>query len=270
MASLGKEAAVTKESKLALIIGFVLVLVVGVLVSDHFSQANKMSHDTISPEEGATRTPIASLGDREAQAINDAFARVQPPNRSAPIESDSTPQDTFEPIAIDNTNPRSILDNAIDYARNTKLPQAASTVEKREERTPEPQRLPDPQYQAYTVQSGDTLIGIARRLLGDGDRYTEIEALNADKLGPDLVITIGMKLRLPSDATIITLGSRETPRSMRSRGERSYTVKPGDTLGEIAFKLLGTSKRMEEIVELNGLDSADTIFVGMTLKIPAK
>jgi nucleoid-associated protein YgaU len=192
------------------------------------------------------------------------------PTRSAPNESNSTPQDTFEPIAIDNTNPRSILDNAIDYARNTKLPQAASTIEKREERAPEPSRLPEPQYQTYKVQSGDTLIGIARRLLGDGDRYTEIEALNADQLGPDLVITIGMTLKLPPDATIITLGSRDAQRSTQDHAERSYTVKPGDTLGEIAFKLLGTSKRMDEIVELNGLDSADTIFVGMTLKIPAK
>ena len=60
----------TKESKLALIIGFVLVLVVGVLVSDHFSQASKMSHDTLEPGEAEVSTPIASLGDRDRNAIN--------------------------------------------------------------------------------------------------------------------------------------------------------------------------------------------------------
>ena len=55
MAPPGKEAAVTKESKLALIIGFVLVLVVGVLVSDHFSQASSMKLDTMRGEQPRER-----------------------------------------------------------------------------------------------------------------------------------------------------------------------------------------------------------------------
>lgn len=276
LVSLGKEAAVTKESKLALIIGFVLVLVVGVLVSDHFSQANKMSLHNLAQGEQETRTPIASLGTRESQGINNAFREVTPPTRANEFATIQPPVQDHAPIQIDNTNPadtRSILDDAMKFAQdtinNTEFHKAAEWKPK--EVKSEPTRpLPEKKYQSYKVVAGDTLIGIARRLLGNGDRYTEIESLNADKLGPDLVLKIGMTLVLPEDARIITLEDRGTKAPVKRAGDRVYTVKSGDTLGEIAYKLLGTSKRADEIVKLNGLESADTIFVGMTLKIPAE
>lgn len=276
MASLGKEAAVTKESKLALIIGFVLVLVVGVLVSDHFSQANKMSHERLAHEEEPTQTPIASLGTRETRAIDDAFGDVADQVRANEYASRAQTPRTQPPVTIDNTNPGgSILDSAIQVARetvnNTAFPAAAETRRNDPVTIPaSPQRLSEPEYERYTVKPGDSLIAIARRFLGDGKRYTEIELLNADVLGPDLVLQVGMTLKLPADAQIITLNDRGSSTTVSSSGGRHYTVKSGDTLGEISYKLLGTSKRMDEIVALNDLDSADNIFVGMTLKIPAK
>ncbi len=276
MASLGKEAAVTKESKLALIIGFVLVLVVGVLVSDHFSQANKMSLQNLAQGEQETRTPIATLGPRESQGINNAFRDIAEQVRSNEYASGAQTQPSHAPVEIDNTNPgsTSILDDAIKYAQETvkkaEYPVAGDWKPKQPVQQEPIREIPEPTYHLYTVESGDTLIGIARRYLGDGDRYRDIESLNADKLGPDLVLKVGMKLRLPGDAPIITLQERGKSSTVKRSGDRVYTVKPGDTLGEIAYKLLGTSKRANEIVELNEIESADTIFVGMTLKIPAK
>jgi nucleoid-associated protein YgaU len=50
----------------------------------------------------------------------------------------------------------------------------------------------------YTVRSGDSLSKIAKKQLGDGNRWQEIYALNRDVIGanPDL-IKPGQKLRLP-------------------------------------------------------------------------
>ncbi len=49
----------------------------------------------------------------------------------------------------------------------------------------------------YVVAAGDTLISIARNVLGDASRWEEIYALNRDRLeSPDLIVP-GMKLRLP-------------------------------------------------------------------------
>lgn len=50
---------------------------------------------------------------------------------------------------------------------------------------------------------------------------------------------------------------------------RIYTVQHGDTLWEIAKKLLGSGNRYREIVSLNGLKS-NIIYSGMKLKIPNK
>lgn len=283
----GKEAAVTRESKLALIIGFVLVLLVGVLVSDHFSQASSMALDTRGEEGLLIEQPIAQLGPREQQAIDRAIvqgerpaqlAQNQPENQfRAPVE---TREQVEAPIIISNSN--SIIDQAIDEARRfaneTHLPAAAQPSRTQPTTIPADRvvrTLPDQTYIDYRVVSGDSLIGIARRLLGDGERWREIESLNANQLGPDSVLQIGMTLKLPSDARMLTnsttkTSNKQTTKKVNNTASRSYTVKSGDTLGEISQKLLGTSKRMGEIVELNGLSSADEIFVGMTLKIPAK
>ncbi len=50
-----------------------------------------------------------------------------------------------------------------------------------------------------TVQSGDTLWAIAARHLGDGNRWSEIYALNQDVIPDPNVIEVGQVLRLPGD-----------------------------------------------------------------------
>jgi nucleoid-associated protein YgaU len=60
-------------------------------------------------------------------------------------------------------------------------------------------------------------------------------------------------------------------REAQSGGARTYRVQDGDTLSMIAQRELGTSKRWQEIYELNRrvLDDKVTIKVGMELKLPA-
>lgn len=49
----------------------------------------------------------------------------------------------------------------------------------------------------YTVKNGDTLWGIAKKLLGDGNRYREIQKENGLA---DTVIRAGMVLKIPSNS----------------------------------------------------------------------
>ena len=49
----------------------------------------------------------------------------------------------------------------------------------------------------YTVKQGDTLWGIAKKLLGDGNRYREIQKENGLQ---DTLIRVGMVLKIPSDS----------------------------------------------------------------------
>lgn len=54
-----------------------------------------------------------------------------------------------------------------------------------------------PQPKSYTVQAGDCLWNIAKKYCGDGSKYTEIAALNADKIVNPNLIHPGQVLTLP-------------------------------------------------------------------------
>jgi len=52
--------------------------------------------------------------------------------------------------------------------------------------------------------------------------------------------------------------------------EDAYTVESGDTLGEIALRTLGTSRRAAELARHNGIDPGAPIRVGQVLRLPPR
>lgn len=66
-------------------------------------------------------------------------------------------------------------------------------------RTPvRPDPVPAAGETIHVIESGDTLIAIARDHLGDGTRWEEIYALNKQEIGPDpAALKVGMKIKLP-------------------------------------------------------------------------
>ncbi len=135
----------------------------------------------------------------------------------------------------------------------------------------------------YTVQRGDTLIGIARKTLGDGNRWQEIASLNNINRPSDLLV--GMVLKLPAQAGSIPLpappvvtpiptpvtppaGSTEPESEQLPNGPSTYTVQPGDSLFSIAEKRLGDRARWGEIGRLNNLPDPSNLRVGTVLLLP--
>lgn len=105
----------------------------------------------------------------------------------------------------------------------------------------------------YTVQSGDTLSGIASRY------GTTVQALaNLNGISNPNVIRVGQVLRLPSSTT---------PKPTETQGAWYYTVQSGDSLWAIARDQLGDYHRVDEIKALNGLTSS-IIYPGQRLKLP--
>ncbi len=158
----------------------------------------------------------------------------------------------------------------------------------------------------HTIASGDTAMKIAKRYYGDSNAWRELAKYNGDRIGKNGELRVGIRVRIPAPEKLGLKAKSEpkaepksepkspskttsTPSETRiaskpeakgepksdSKGEskssgKTYTVKKGDTLGEIAMNQLGTMKRADEIVKLNGLKSAASIREGMTLKMPAK
>ncbi len=155
---------------------------------------------------------------------------------------------------------------------------------------PKPTASPDttaqpPQSWNYTVVRGDTLIGIARKTLGNGNRWQDIAELN--NLASPSDLRVGLVLRIPgsqqSSSQQPSAPSQPTPEApsptqpapsrpetgSSSQTSRSYQVQSGDTLIKIAQKTLGNGDRWREIALLNNIVDTRDLQVGMTLKIPA-
>lgn len=98
----------------------------------------------------------------------------------------------------------------------------------------------------YTVQSGDTLSGIAARY---GTTYQHLAAINGIS-NPDL-IRVGQVIKIFGSAPAASSAS-------------TYTVKSGDTLSGIAARY-GTT--YQAIAALNGISDPNKIYAGQVLKI---
>lgn len=137
------------------------------------------------------------------------------------------------------------------------------------------------------VRPAESLWSIAEQTLGDGERWTEIAALNEGRtmtdgspFHADRPIQPGWILNLPSDAAAAPNG---TPRAQDAAtpsnavGQREYQVREGDNLTLIADKQLGDTGRSQEIFDLNQgepmpggstFTNPDLIVPGQNLTLP--
>jgi LysM repeat protein len=116
--------------------------------------------------------------------------------------------------------------------------------------SPAPAPAPAPSgYQTYTVVSGDTLSGIAARY---GTTYQKIAADNGIA-NPNLIFP-GQVLKIYGGN-----GGGNT-----GGGQKTYTVKSGDTLSGIAA-MFGTT--YQKIAADNGIANPNLIFPGQVLTI---
>lgn len=139
---------------------------------------------------------------------------------------------------------------------------------RREEPKPQMPAVQKPEFDEYTVQSGDTFEKIAKAKLGSASLAYLIKQANPMK-DPHRLKT-GDTIRIPRDPGNIQ-GKPSTP-TPTGDPQQTYVVQPGDTLSGIASKLLGSSKHWKLILDANTgtLESADKLRTGMTLKIPKK
>ena len=126
----------------------------------------------------------------------------------------------------------------------------------------------------YAIKSGDTLEGIARAELGDGQRWKQIVDMNPG-LDPKS-LKIGRKIMLPVGGAPASPAAKSAPaEGAAAPAGNSYTVQKGDTLFGIARKVYGSASDadIKRIVDANSgtLKSKDTpLKPGMKLAVPAK
>ncbi len=115
--------------------------------------------------------------------------------------------------------------------------------------------LPGLAQAQHVVKSGETLSEIADRYGVSVQRLMQLNGLK----DADLVET-GTRLRLPGGS-----GSAPARSGGGASGGATYTVKPGETLSEIADRY-GVS--VQRLMQLNGLKDADLVVAGQRLVVP--
>ncbi len=330
-------SAVTREQKLALIIGFSLILAVGVLISDHLSRArtDTIIADTdidqpmvvhrladVPPGIGETGLPLAgrdavamdpgtpvSLPGMNAQPRESINVAALLPKVSDPALSDgrSMLDDSSESSPVEvrmtaqaNTSPLPMFEPVEGYGRpaanGSLTPTAEQLARKLQDdrsqvSTLQPVSQPVKQI-THVVAEGETLYGIASKYYGNGDLWPELLKANKSAADEEGRVFEGAKLVIPqrggaaiaqtsaqvpvqkpalTPSAPVTQAPVTKPDTQTASGAYgSYTIKKGDTLSEISQELMGTMRRMNELIELNKdqIQDADDIRVGMKLRYP--
>ena len=123
----------------------------------------------------------------------------------------------------------------------------------------------------YTIKTGDTLEGIARAQMGDGQKWQLIAAANPG-LDPK-ALKIGQKITIPASTTTASKDKAAAPAGSSTAAPNTYTVQKGDTLIELSRKFYGNDAEWKRILEANATTlkgDAKAIAPGMKLVIPAK
>lgn len=302
---------VTRELKLALIVGFSLVLFVTVLVSDHLSRARRAELPRIAePSTSLTAIPPAAEikpasesnpGGREAPAPrpaapadigspfgptpSPAIAGAQPPDGKValgpmvtPVERGILPPDGAQidnPIVFNQT-PRS--QPAGPETENGDAA-AGSDLVLQGVRPQIVEPTLTPKVTEYTIEEGDTLYELSRRFYKDPRHWKALQAFNRDRLTKDGQPRTGARILIPSLDTLLGRNDTQLAKSgaiRPTRGETTsalrlttYKVRKNDTMTGIAQRLLGSQRRVADLIRANPGVDPNNMQVGTELRIPA-
>ncbi|MDM8219121.1 LysM peptidoglycan-binding domain-containing protein [Limosilactobacillus mucosae] len=113
----------------------------------------------------------------------------------------------------------------------------------------------------YTVQSGDTLSGIALKFSTTSSKLAQLNSIS----NPNLIY-VGQRLLVNQNSGLNSSSSSQSSSATTNTdaSAASYTVKSGDTLSTIASQHNTT---VNQIVLLNQLSNPNLIYVGQVLKL---
>jgi nucleoid-associated protein YgaU len=202
---------VTREHKLALIIGFSLVLILGILVSDHFSKART----TQTAQASATALTPGQVGGSDPLATQTGAFSQRPtrdngpgsPGLPAPMPIAGEAANAGLQVALNPANsPRAMLPKPENSLSHTRVEPIAGTGTPIEPAASAPPTTTSPglpvsreAVRRHDVQDGDRIYGLAVRFYNDGNLWTKIRdyPANKGKISADGGIREGVTLIMP-------------------------------------------------------------------------
>lgn len=252
----------TRELKLAMVIGFALLLLLAILVSDHFSAADLRQRtllESSQPRRALEDAPPPSI--RELPPAQELLAASGP----AAIPAIPRPIDPpADPLRDASPEVRPLGETARADVPSRPIP---------------PPPAPASSERIHRVAEGESLTRIAERFYGDRDLWKALAAYNTDRLPNPNLMKTGLVLRIPPKELLVGASAGSGAATVRDpllrdpapiRAARSHVVREGETLSEIAAATLGSSRRWPELVAANRdrISDPDRVIPGTELRIP--
>ncbi len=266
----------TRENKLALVVGFALILVVGILISDHFSTARSQK----SAELGQVVDPTHPATAANAQLIEfDTGQHAEPLLQTGRVQHPAYPQDrghsqpNNSTVVYDavRTPPGDLRDPLAHQPRSSHS--TGQTIEL------QPSAVQSLAFTYHHVKPNETLTAICKQYFGDTSLLRDLAAYN--NIADMNMVPVGMRLIIPSsgalvrgEPTTVTLEQLEDlvdyQPTAPAAAAKTYTVQKGDTLGDISLRVLGTSRKWRTLYNFNKdvIKNPDRVIEGTVLKIP--
>jgi nucleoid-associated protein YgaU len=258
----------TRENKLALVIGFGLLLFVGILVSDHFSVARMQMAADLRPAEDPLNQArhedpmLLDLGGRAAVAANVRNAENATSRDGQESNMSPVPRNEVSRMDMPDLQTEVPLVDLSDGVITS---------------TPSSETI-------HVIGKGESLTSICRTYFDDPSLVKKLAAYNGLD-NPDK-IRQGQKIRVPHAELlgVTTQGSvmaqlpenfvpvpDKGPQQRVAAGKgKTYTVQEGDILSEIARKTMGSGRKWHVLYTYNEavIDDPDRLDVGTVLRIP--
>jgi nucleoid-associated protein YgaU len=240
----------TRENKVALVVGFALVLLVGILISDYLSEAQTRRSADLAPP--AART--AATAGRAGARLVDLQSKPRPRAQTATPPAGTGPQ----------TLPAGHPDADAAHAEPPAAPPAGGP----------PGGGPLPAVRFHDVRPGESLSEICHRYYGLVHLTDELAEYNGID-DPDTV-RVGHRLRLPPQAELAPAGPATPPPEAPPAPDPAptygtYRIAPGDSLSGIAQRFLQSADQWRQLYELNRdvIGNPDDIRAGTVIRVPA-
>lgn len=269
-----------RETRIALLVGLTFIALFGLVLGRRSMDVAAASRDEgRAPPSDALLRPgpgisAAAVNDRDDRPVLSPPSRPGRPPATPPAAPPARPEaprraETPPPAAVAAANPPPQPQRVAPPARR-QVPQ-------------------QPKPRIYTVQAGDNLTKIARKVYGPGREreYRRIFQANRGKLPNASTLSPGQQLVIPplaprQPASPLAAAPQPARRrytemtleamSSQFRRGRQYIVRSGDSLTDIARRELGSTSRLvvRRLYEANRdrITDPNRLPVGMPLRIP--
>jgi nucleoid-associated protein YgaU len=179
------------EATISTVLGGLVVVVVGILIYNYFSQVNKSATEITTPSESPSLALVEENGGMVPEGL--PVVHTVAPGEDLWKISDQYYQNGYNWVDIAQENQ---LANAsqIEVGQELTIPRAAVKVVSE---AVEVQATPEIEADEYLVQKGDSLWKISVRAYNDGYQWTKVWEANQEIIADPNVIEAGMLLALP-------------------------------------------------------------------------